>query len=216
MGIVGEVMVENDKILNQKNISGLNFRISREIIGAGDKIAPIIFNSKRESIENTLIVSPPGAGKTTLLRDLTKIFSDGDKDISPCKVSLVDERSEIAGSYLGVPQKNVGIRTDVLDACPKAQGIILVIRSMSPDLVVTDEIGKDEDIKAINEAVNAGVKVLVSAHSDSLKSLMNRKGFRELLETGGIKNVILLSREKGPGTIEATISGKEFLNKNKI
>ncbi len=216
VGIVGETVIENGKISNQKNISGLNFRISREIIGAGKSTASIIFNSKTRWVENTLLVSPPGAGKTTLLRDLSRTFSDGLMGIEPFKVSMVDERSEIAGSYLGVPQKDVGMRTDVLDGCPKAHGIMLMIRSMSPDLIVTDEIGRDEDILAIKEAINAGVKVLVSAHSDSMNSLLMRKGFIDLFKTEGFKFVIFLSRREGPGTIEATLSGQEFLKDKKI
>lgn len=216
VGIVGEVMAENGRILTQKNISGINFRISKEIIGAGKSIVPVIFNSKTGCIDNTLIISPPGAGKTTLLRDLTRILSNGENKISPCKISLVDERSEIAGSYQGVPQKQIGIRSDVLDSCPKAAGIMLVIRSMSPDIVVTDEIGKEEDVKAIKEALNAGVKILVSAHSDSINSSLLRSGFKDLFQKGGFEHVILLSRKKGAGTIESITTPADFLKKNKI
>lgn len=213
VGMVGETLVENGEIITQKNISGVNFRISREIIGAGEEIAPIIFNSNTNSIENTLIMSPPGAGKTTLLRDLTRICSNGSEKILPFKISIVDERSEIAGSHFGIPQKKVGIRTDVLDRCPKAAGIMLVIRSMSPDLIVTDEIGRQEDVVAIKEAINAGVKLLVSVHTDSFNSLFSIRGFKDLLYENGFRKLILLSRRNGPGTVESITSPEKALKK---
>ena len=127
-------------------------------------------------VYHTLVISPPQAGKTTLLRDLARLISEGAGILGQAgkKVGIVDERSEIAGCFQGVPQLDIGTRTDVLDACPKAEGIMLMLRSLSPQVIVTDELGRAEDVQAIAEAVSAGVSVITSVHGSSLEEICQR------------------------------------------
>jgi len=161
VGIVGRVVLNGDTVKNIKDVSGLNIRISREITGCSSKVLKYIISSEKQ-VYNTLIVSPPQCGKTTLLRDITRAISDGVEEMGfkGVKVGVVDERSEIAACYKGVPQNRVGTRTDVLDACPKQIGMIMMLRSMSPDVIVTDEIGNKGDKDALIQVLNAGVKVI--------------------------------------------------------
>ncbi len=209
VGVVGKVHMKNGQIKSLKDISGINVRFSREVIGAANHIATKVCLGQRGIIGNTLIVGPPGCGKTTLLRDLARIYSNGELGLKPHNVSIIDERSELAGSVKGIPQKQVGIRTDVMDSCPKAIGIMMVIRSMSPDLIVTDEIGRAEDVKAVWESVHAGVKLLLSAHGESMEALRKRPGFQQLIDHGVFDRVVMLSRKNGPGTVDELIKTED-------
>jgi stage III sporulation protein AA len=142
VGLAGKALLEGNKIKTLKHISCFNIRIAREIQGVADTILPhIIDNNKR--IYSTLIISPPKAGKTTLLRDIIRQLSYGVPryGVKGFKIGLVDERSEIACCHEGVPQNDVGIRTDIIDSCPKELGIMMLLRSMSPEIIATDEIG---------------------------------------------------------------------------
>ena len=136
VGICGRAVLDHGKVTLIKEVSSLNLRRSREITGVSERILSHVLD-KEGTLQNTLIVSPPKCGKTTLLRDLTRALS-----YQGFKIGLCDERSEIAGTYMGQPSFDIGPRTDVLDGCPKAEGMIMLIRAMSPDAVVTDEIGK--------------------------------------------------------------------------
>lgn len=203
IGIVGKVVLHNGRIKLQKHISGINIRISREMIGVGEKVIKYLVNSRNE-VYSTLIVSPPQCGKTTLLRDLVRLLSDGVKkyNFSGVKVGLVDERSEIAGCFEGLPQNDVGIRTDVIDGCPKAEGMMLLIRSMSPQVLVTDEIGSLEDALAVEEALHAGVAVIATAHGGKLEDFKKRPGLKRLLEYKIFKRLVFLGNSRGVGTVE--------------
>ena len=202
-GIVGKAIVEEGKVENIKHISSLNIRISKEVKNCSDKVMNHIIKSPT-TINNTIIISPPQCGKTTLLRDIVRNLSNGsDKfNFKGVKVALIDERNEIAGSYLGIPQMDVGIRTDIIETCPKDMGIIMVLRSMSPNVIVTDEIGTEKDIKALYTALNGGVGLITTVHGDSIEDIRNRKELRNLLDEELFKRVILLSARKGPGTVE--------------
>nr|WP_142504307.1 stage III sporulation protein AA [Melghirimyces algeriensis] len=199
IGLTGRVVVENGRVKHIQEVTGFNVRVAREVKGSARHFVPILGNG---SLENLLIVSPPQCGKTTLLRDLVRIVSSGE-GIPPRKVGVVDERSEIAGCVDGVPQHEVGPRTDVLDSCPKAEGMMMMIRSMSPDLLVVDEIGRREDSDAVFEAIHAGVHLFTTAHGRSMEEVCRRPGISELVREGVFSRYILLSRRKGPGTVEA-------------
>lgn len=210
IGLVGKAVLENGAIKTLKEISGLNYRIGREVIGCADKV--ISFLIDKDKVYHTLIVSPPQCGKTTLLRDIIRQLSDGieRKGFNGVNVGLVDERSEIAGVYRGKPQFNIGVRTDVLDASPKAQGMIMLIRAMSPRIIATDEIGKLEDIDALNQAIQSGVSVITTVHGSGFEEISNRTVLKELLQAKFFERIILLSRQRGVGTLEAVYDGKTF------
>ncbi|HYE84205.1 MAG TPA: stage III sporulation protein AA [Clostridia bacterium] len=207
VGVCGRVVAENSKVRTMKDISYMNFRIAKQIIGASDKVIGYLIRSP-DCIYNTLIISPPQCGKTTLLRDLTRKLSSGSEAhlFQGMKISLIDERSEIAACSLGIPRNDVGIRTDVLDGCPKAEGILMMIRSMSPEIIATDEIGRREDADAIIDAVNAGVKVVTTIHGSSIGDFLKKQDLSRI-QRGVFERYVVLSRRNGVGTIEAVLDG---------
>lgn len=211
IGISGRVVLNDKAIKTIKDISGLNIRISKEKVGISDEIMAHIIASTSQ-IHHTLIVSPPQCGKTTLLRDIIRNISNGMKryDFKGLKVGVVDERSEISGTYQGIPQNDVGIRTDVLDACPKAEGIMMLIRSMSPQVIATDEIGKAEDIQAIEEALHAGIKLLTTVHGSSLEEIKKRPNLSHIIELGVFERIIFLTNLPKVGTIHSIIDGSNY------
>lgn len=214
VGITGKAVLEGGRVRTIKNISGFNIRIAREISGAADKVMPYLFNRQTGVFFHTLIISPPGCGKTTLLRDIIRNISNGipELKIPGRTVGLVDERSEVAGCYQGVPQKDVGIRTDVLDACPKAEGMMMLLRAMAPKVIAADEIGRREDVAAVEEALNAGVGVLTTAHGKDREDLLRRPVLKCLLVRSIFERMVVLSRSGGVGTIEAILDGKTGQN----
>ncbi|MGM0471570.1 MAG: stage III sporulation protein AA [Bacillota bacterium] len=207
VGFVGEVITSNNQIELIKNFSGLNIRLSTAVIGAADNIIQQIIKH-RSSIYNTLVISPPQCGKTTLLRDLIRQLSTGVKQVS-FKVGVVDERGELGGSYQGIAQNQLGPRTDLLANCPKSAGMMLLIRSMSPEVIVTDEIGSRRDVQAISEAINAGVKIITSVHGTNLAEIKERPNLRQMLERNYFQRFIILSRRRGPGTVEQILCGEQ-------
>lgn len=206
VGVVGKVVTEGGKVKTIKDISGLNIRISRQVPGCSKRVIPYLIRSNT-GVYNTLIISPPQCGKTTLLRDIVRQISNGIPALGfeGVKVGVVDERSEIAGCYKGVPQNDVGIRTDVLDACPKAQGIMMLIRSMSPSVVATDELGRPEDLHAVEEALNAGVNIITTVHGWDVEDVLRKPVIGQLLQNKIFERLVILSRRKGPGTVEKVV-----------
>lgn len=186
VGITGNVVMENDKVININYIYSLNFRIARQIIGVSEKIVKEIIDN--DKVYNTLIVSPPGAGKTTILRDLIR-------NISTRKtIGVVDERGEIAAMYKNEPQNDVGLKVDILSNISKDLGMKMLVRSMAPDIICADEIGTKEDIEAIKYGITSGIKGIFTAHGDNIENIRQNPILKELLELKLIEKVIILDK----------------------
>lgn len=209
VGIGGKIIYSNGVIENIKDISSLNIRIGREKKNISNKIIPILL-SEDEGFQNTLIISPPQCGKTTLLRDIIRNLSNGYgmKNNRGFKISLVDERSEIAGMYKGLPSKDLGVRTDILDGCLKSHGIMLLIRAMSPDIIAVDEIGGQEDIEALGQGLRAGIGFIATIHGHSLEDVKKRINMKSVFDENVFKRIIILDRSNGVGTIKKIIDGE--------
>jgi stage III sporulation protein AA len=205
VGLAGQVVMNSNQVGNIKNFSGIAFRVAREVKDCARPLIPYICKKSFSEPINTILISPPRCGKTTILRDIARILSDGSNGFEGCNVSIIDERSELAGCYRGIPQLDVGQRTDVMDSCPKALGMIMAIRSLSPRVVITDEIGRKEDADALRECINAGVAIITSIHAGSIKELEKKPILQELLSSGSFNLGVVLSRRRGPGSIEEII-----------
>jgi stage III sporulation protein AA len=204
IGLAGQCVIENNTIKTIKNISSLNIRVCKEIIGCSDKLIENLIDINSGQVYNTLIISPPKCGKTTLLRDIARNISEGIKrlNLNGKKVAIIDERSEIAASFNGVPQMNVGMRTDVYDNCIKSEGMMMAIRSMAPEVIICDEIGTYKDVEALLMAYNCGVNIITTLHGNNINDIYNRPIFKGLIENKVINKVVVLSSLKGVGTIE--------------
>ena len=194
IGITGSAVIENNQVKNLNYISNLNFRIARQIIGCSNNIIKEIINKEENTIYNTLIVSPPGAGKTTLLRDIIRNLSNGTEELTGKNIGVVDERGEIAAMYKGIPQNDLGIRTDIIENIKKSIGMKMLIRSMAPEIIVADEIGSKEDVQEINYAVCSGIKGIFTAHGNSLEDLKLNPAIAELIEKYIFERLIFLDK----------------------
>lgn len=193
VGVVGSGVIKDDEIVNLNYISGMNFRMSRQVFGCSDSVIEDIINREKNSIYNTLIISSPGMGKTTLLKDIIKKVSDGISGFKGLTISVIDERGEIAAMYKGIAQNDLGIRTDVLDNVPKSIGMKMAIRSMAPQIIVADEIGNQYDVESIKYAVRCGVKGIFTAHAGSMEELKQNPELKVLVNEKFFEKVILIN-----------------------
>ena len=197
IGICGRTVVRNGQPAMMKEISSLNIRFAKEIPGCSRKVMPEILHGNK--ICSTLIISPPGCGKTTLLRDIARVLSENGFQTAVC-----DERSEIAGMYQGKSGFHLGPCCDVLDGCDKAWGIPMLIRSMAPQVIITDEIGKSSDVPAVMQCMASGVSLITSIHGSSFQDVQ-RSSIGNLAEQGIFQTLIYLTSQGGPGTVKEVI-----------
>lgn len=192
IGLCGTVTLREGEIHALRTISSADVRIARQVKGAAAPVLDGLCPGGR--LAGTLILAPPGLGKTTLLRDLVRSVSEGEGCL-PLRVALADERGEVAALYNGVPQLEVGRRTDVAEGCPKAQGLMLLLRAMNPQVLAVDEITAPEDVGALSAAAGCGVTLLATAHGESRGDLERRPLYRALLEEGLFRFLVRIRRE---------------------
>lgn len=207
VGITGNVVINNGQVSNISYIYSLNFRISHQVENASSEVLRYILDTKNNTVYNSLIVSPPGCGKTTIIRDISKKISNGIPEINfkGINVCIIDERGEIAALNKGVPYNDVGIRTDIFDNIPKYIGIRMAIRSMSPKVIVADEIGNENDVNIINYTVCSGVACIFTAHGLNMEDLIKNKEISQIINLKLFKRIIFLD-ENSKGKVKNVVN----------
>ncbi len=191
VGVVGRPVIADGRIIGMTEPSCFCLRVSREAVGCAEELMRFLTENGRPV--SALIAAPPGGGKTTLLRDAARCFSCG-IGAAPVKVAVADERGELAGCIDGAPAFLLGPRTDVMELAPKAEAIRIFIRTMSPELIITDEIGGKADAEALAEASRCGAAVIATAHAADAEDLVSREALKPVLGSGVFKRILLLSR----------------------
>ncbi len=214
VGIAGKTVVdERFMIKGMKYISSLNIRVSHEVKGCADKLMPYLLG--KNQVKQTLLISPPCCGKTTMLRDVVRQLSNGSPDGAERRegltVGVVDERSEIGACYMGEPQNDLGIRTDILDCCPKAQGMMMLIRTMSPQVVAVDEIGSREELDAMYYVMNCGAKLIATVHGTSMEDIRTKPILTQMVAQRLFERYVILDQIPTIGSIRQIFDEGEHL-----
>lgn len=208
IGLCGTAVYEKEQVKSIKNINSINIRVPRTIKGVSEEIFNTIYKGK---LKNLLIVGPPSSGKTTMLRDLAFQLSSGRMG-KYHKICVVDERKELFPSQQDI--ETLGPNTDVLLGFPKGKGISMAVRTLSPDVIICDEIGTQEEAIEVLNGVNCGTKFALSIHGESIEELKNKRVFREFLELNTIDKILFLSDSSNPCKISKIINADEVFNEN--
>ncbi len=198
IGVACTAVVKDGKVIGTKDISSLNFRFAREIKGAADDIMKHLINQR------LIIFGPPCSGKTTVLRDLARQLSN-----RMHKICIIDERGEIAALHNGVPNMDVGINTDILNAFPKENGIVNAVRTLSPEYIVFDEIGKENEGRAVLKSFSMGAGIITTAHASDIRELLFKSYIKNIMDSGLAGSAVQLSGEQ-PGKIKRIYSTDEI------
>jgi len=210
VGVCGTAVYENEKVKTVRDINCLNIRIPRNIIGSSEQLFETIF---KNNIENILIVGPPSSGKTTILRDIAYQLSSG-KIGKFFKVSIIDERKELFPDNKWISDFCPNV--DVLSGFPKGKGIMMAVRSLSPEVIICDEIGGSDEINKVIEGMNTGVIFILSVHARNIDDLKRKKEIMHLIERGGFDKIVFLDSSKNPGKINSICDIQEVFNENII
>lgn len=194
VGMAGGAVMVGGELVGINPVTFLNIRVAHEKKGCAKKVLSHIYSG--HGIYNTLFFSEPGAGKTTLLRDCIRLLSNGTDDKAGMKVCVVDERSEIAACHIGVPQNDLGTRTDVLCGCAKPAGIQMLLRAMSPQILAVDELGSKADFMAVEQAVYSGCSVLGTIHAGDITELQKKPYLSEGAGRGVFHRYIGIQRQE--------------------
>lgn len=192
VGICGSSVGSGQVITAISDISSLNFRISRQVKGFADPVMPKLTDGRK--VYSTLVVSPPAYGKTTLLCDIARQLSNGFSGFGGCRVCIADERGEISGISGGIPQRDIGLRTDVMDGIKKNTALEMMVRAMSPDVIVADEIGNEDDCDSIIFGALCGVGLICSAHGGSFEELFSKPAFKKLLDLKIFSRLVMIKQ----------------------
>lgn len=192
VGIAGQIVLKNGEIHHMANIAFMNIRIAKACRYEHEHIIQYLYEG--QDWKSVCIVGAPQTGKTTLLRSLAKSVSDGTNKRSSKKVFIVDERSEITNMAKGHATFSVGRRTDILDNCPKHIGMMIGIRTMSPHVIIVDEIGSKQDVQAIHEAIYSGVQIMCTIHAGRLTDVMHKKIMHPIIADKSFERYVELKR----------------------
>ena len=200
IGIAGQVIMEQNGVRNFRYISSVNIRVAHQVRGCADAVMPYLMS--QDNVYSTLIIAPPGCGKTTLLRDLIRQIANGCDHLKGKTVGVVDERSELGGCYLGIAQNHLGTRTDILDCCPKAEGMIMLIRSMGPEVIAVDEIGSIEEVGILQYAMHCGCRMLATVHGENYQEIRGKPLFEDFFRMQLFERYVVLCRGERIGQLE--------------
>ncbi len=199
-GVVGRAVMKNGSVYSVSSFNSVNIRVSRAFYGCSKDLIEKV----GEDCSSFLIIGAPLSGKTTVLRDLCRFYSGKDR-LNPFKTAVVDERDEIASRSFG-NGIDVGIHTDVLTLYPKAIGTEIAVRTLSPDIVVLDEIGSDDEARAMLSAVNTGVNFIATAHGSSMEEVLRRPNIKRLVNAGAFKKAVVLYGKENPCKVKELVA----------